>query len=333
MIEGDGMDRISLSLGSGGRLMRDFIRDLIIRYLGNPQLNRLYDSVHLDMKGKIGFTTDSFVIRPLFFPGGDIGRLSVAGTVNDLVVSGINPRFLSLSLILEEGFPISRLERILASVRDTAEEAGVKVVTGDTKVVGKGEADGVYINTAGIGEIVAMPSQVEEGDLIVVTGSVGDHSVAVMLARKDFEFEGEAESDCRPLHALIPLWTMGVKWMRDVTRGGLATVLCELAESEGMPVYIEEAALPLSPPVKAVSEILGLDPLYLASEGKAVLVAPKEKAGDILEFLSGLPIAASSAVIGKIGGMGKKGEVVLKSISGGLRILKPLTGELLPRIC
>lgn len=327
------MDRISLSLGSGGKLMREFLRNLIVRHLGNPCLNGLADSARLDIRGRVGFTTDSFVIQPIFFPGGDIGRLAVVGTVNDLVVSGIKPLYLSLSLILEEGFPVSDLEKVLSSVREAAEEAGVMVVTGDTKVVRKGEADGLYINTAGVGEVVGEPGGIQEGDVILVTGSVGDHSVAVMVARREFDFEGEAESDCQPLQGLLPLWQMGVKWMRDITRGGLATILCECAEGEDLPVFIEEARVPLSPPVRAVSEILGLDPLYLASEGKAVVIAPRDRADGVLDFLRKLPAGKSSAAIGRIGGHGGKGEAVLKSISGGLRLLEPLTGELLPRIC
>jgi hydrogenase expression/formation protein HypE len=327
------MDRISLSLGSGGKLMKEFLKNLIIRYLGNTYLDRLGDSAHLNLKGKIGFTTDSFVIQPLFFPGGDIGRLAVAGTVNDLVVSGIKPLFFSLSLIIEEGFIVRDLERILSSIRDIADEVGVKVVTGDTKVVRKGEADGIYINTAGIGEAIGKPGDVREGDIIVITGSAGDHSVAVMVARGEFEFEGDILSDCQPLHPLIPLWKMGVKWMRDITRGGLATILCELGEEEEVPIYVEEAKVPFSPPARAISEILGLDPLYLASEGKAVIIVPQEKGAEVLDFLKTLPVSKGAAVIGQIGGIGKKGEVVLKSVSGGLRLIEPLTGELLPRIC
>lgn len=327
------MDRISLSLGSGGKLMRDFLRTLILRHLGNPCLDGLADSARLDIRGRVGFTTDSFVIQPIFFPGGDIGRLAVVGTVNDLVVSGIHPRYLSLSLILEEGFAVSDLEKILSSVRMAAAEASVAVVTGDTKVVRRGEADGLYINTAGVGEVVGEPGGIEEGDVVIVTGSVGDHSVAVMVARREFDFEGAVESDCRPLHDLLPLWQIGVKWMRDITRGGLATILCECAEGENVPVFIEETRVPLSPPVRAVSEILGLDPLYLASEGKAVMIAPSDRADQVLDFLRKLPDGDSSAVIGRIGGHGRKGEAVLKSLSGGLRLLEPLTGELLPRIC
>lgn len=327
------MDRINLSVGSGGKLMKEFLSNLIIKHLGNEYLNKLLDSAHLEISGKVGFTTDSFVINPIFFKGGDIGKIAVAGTINDLVVAGIKPLYLSLGLIIEEGFLTSDLEKILISIRKTADEANVKVVTGDTKVVKKGEADKIYINTAGIGEIIGTPCKVSEGDVIIVTGTVGDHSVAVMIERKDFDFEGEVFSDCQPLHELLPLWKIGVKWMRDITRGGLATILCELAEGEDISVYIEEKDIPLSLPVKGVSEILGIDPLYLASEGKALLIVDKENVNNVMTFLKSLSIGKDSSIIGKVGGVGKKKEVVLKSISGGLRLLEPLTGELLPRIC
>ncbi len=327
------MDRISLSLGSGGLLMKDFLKDLILKHLGNPTLGKFGDSAHLELAGKIGFTTDSFVIHPLFFPGGNIGKLAVAGTVNDLVVSGTKPSFLSLALILEEGFLVKDLETILSSIKSLADEVGVQVVTGDTKVVRKGEADGIYINTAGIGEVVGKPGDIKEGDLIAVSGTIGEHSVSVMVARGEFEFEGQVQSDCQSLHPLLPLWDMGAKWMRDITRGGLGTILCELGEEQDVPVFIEESKVALSPPVTAVCEILGLDPLYLASEGKAVVIIPKELETKAVDFLRTLPLGEGAAVIGEIGGIGKKGEVVLKSIPGGLRLLEPLTGELLPRIC
>lgn len=327
------MDRISLSLGSGGQIMKDFLKDLILKHLGNPTLNKFGDSAHIDITGKIGFTTDSFVIHPLFFPGGNIGKLAVAGTVNDLVVSGIRPRFLSLALILEEGFAVKDLETILLSIKTLADEAGVQVVTGDTKVVRKGEADGIYINTAGIGEVIGEPGSIKEGDLVAVSGTLGDHSISVMVARGEFEFEGQVQSDCQSLHPLLPLWETGAKWMRDITRGGLGTILCELAEEQNVPVFIEESKVNLSPPVIGVCEILGLDPLYLASEGKAAIILPRDQETKAIDFLRTLPLGEGAAVIGEIGGIGKKGDVVLKSISGGLRLMEPLTGELLPRIC
>ena len=313
--------------------MKDFLKNLILKHLGNSTLSKFGDSAHLNLSGEIGFTTDSFVIHPIYFPGGDIGKLAVAGTVNDLVVSGVHPRYLSLSLILEEGFAVMDLEKILSSIKKLADEVGVSVVTGDTKVVRKGEADGIYINTAGLGEVIGKPGNLKEGDLIAVSGTIGDHSVSVMIARGEFEFEGQVDSDCQSLHHLLPLWKMGAKWMRDITRGGLATILCELGEEQNVPVYIEESKISLSPHVSAVCEILGLDPLYLASEGKAVIIIPQNKETEVLDILKTLPLGEGASVIGRIGRMSKKDEVVLKSISGGLRLLEPLTGELLPRIC
>jgi hydrogenase expression/formation protein HypE len=236
-------------------------------------------------------------------------------------------------LILEEGFSLDDLKVILQSMKETADIAGVQVVTGDTKVVRKGEADGIYINTAGIGRIIREPGNIREGDSVIVTGTVGDHSVAVMVSRNEFNFEGKVDSDCMPLNCLLPLWNKGAKWMRDITRGGLATVLCELAESEKCPVQIHERKVPLSPPVSAVSEILGIDPLYLASEGKAVIIAENKKADEILELLKNTKDFKHAEIIGTIGGNVKNGEVVMKTISGGFRLLAPLSGELLPRIC
>ncbi len=329
------MKRIDLSVGSGGKSMKEFIESLLLKYIRSEELLSLGDSAILNLEGKIAFTTDSFVINPIFFPGGDIGKLSVVGTVNDLVVSGAEPLFLSLSFIIEEGFPVEEMERILISVKESAETSGIKIVTGDTKVVRKGEADRIYINTAGIGRVVKVDeSRIEEGDVVLITGSPGDHGVAIMIARGDFEFEGDVKSDCQPLINLLPLWKkQGVKWMRDITRGGLATILCELGEQSDFTVFVEEEKIPLSPPTKAISEILGIDPLYLPSEGKAVIVISKEIRDGFLEYLKmegGCPSASEIGVIKR-----KKRDVyaVLKTISGGYRVLETLRGELLPRIC
>ncbi len=327
------MDRVSLSVGSGGKLMRDFVKEVIVETLGNPYLEQFGDSAHVNLSGDLCFTTDSFVVRPIFFPGGDIGKLAVSGTINDLVVAGARPLFLSLSLIIEEGFFVHDLKNILSSVRATSSSADVLVVTGDTKVVPKGDADQLYINTAGIGQKLVEPGNIREGDVLIVTDCVGDHSVAIMVARGEFDFWGDVQSDCRPLHSLLPLWDMGVKWMRDITRGGLATVLCELAEEKHIPVEVWERDVPFSPAVNALAEILGIDSFYLASEGSAVLVAPQDKTDEIIAFLHGIPEGRHASVIGRIGGKGKPGEVVLETASGGLRYLEPLTGELLPRIC
>jgi len=328
------MKKVSLELGSGGRLMRDFIAGTILPSFGNPVLDELSDASHLP--GGIAFTTDSYVVDPLFFPGGDIGSLAVNGTVNDLVVSGAEPKFLSLAFILEEGFGLDVLERVVRSIRAAARAANVRIVTGDTKVVRRGQGDKVYINTAGIGRSIARPRvrKIRPGDKVILTGTLGDHSLAVMLARGDFGLSSSVRSDCAPLLFLLPLWKKGALWMRDVTRGGLATVLFELAEKLRYPILIEEDKVPLSRPVLAASDLLGIDPLYMACEGKAVVIAPKAKAGEFLRLIRSHPLGRKAAVIGEVQDrVGKPGELLLQTTTGGLRLLEPLTSELLPRIC
>ncbi len=326
--------RVSLELGSGGQLMREFISRHILSTFDNHILDELLDASHLPHG--IAFTTDSYVVDPIFFPGGDIGSLAVNGTVNDLVVSGAKPEFLSLALIIEEGLAWDDLERVLNSIRQAAAKAGVKVVTGDTKVVRRGQADKLYINTSGVGRIVARPdlSRVAPGDCLLVTGPVGDHSLAILLARGEFGLEASLESDSAPLTFLLPLWEMGAKWMRDVTRGGLATILSELAERLPYPVLIEEEKIPLSGPVRAAAELLGIDPLYLACEGRAVILAPADKADAFLTELKRNPLASQAAIIGRVEDrIGRPKELLLRTRTGGLRLLEPLTTELLPRIC
>ena len=315
--------------------MRDFIDNYIVGCFDNPLLSPLSDSALLP-EG-IAFTTDSYVVDPIFFPGGDIGTLCVNGTVNDLVVSGAEPRYLSLGLILEEGMDVADLEKILTSIRTSAQEAGVLITTGDTKVVRRGQCDKIYINTAGVGKIVARPSldDARPGDRIIVTGTLGEHSLAVMLARGDFGLESEAVSDCAPLNFLLPFWEQGTLWMRDITRGGLATVLSELSERLPRAVVIEEDSIPLSRAVRGATELLGIDPLFLACEGRAVLVVPEDRAAAVLDGIRQHNLGADAAVIGRIDDRrrGKPGELLLATVSGGLRLLEPLTSELLPRIC
>ncbi len=328
------MTRISLELGSGGRLMRDFLAGKIVPAFADPLLKELTDAVHLP--GGVAFTTDSYVVDPLFFPGGDIGRLAVNGTVNDLVVSGAEPRFLSLALILEEGLETDVLDRVIRSVRTAAKAANVRVVTGDTKVVRRGQGDKVYINTAGVGRSIFRPrlDRIRRGDKIVLTGEPGDHSLAVMLARGDYGLTSGVRSDCAPLNFLLPLWKAGAKWMRDVTRGGLATVLSELAERLPYPVVLEEDKVPLSRHVRAAAELLGIDPLYMACEGKAVIVVPAAKADGIVARVRRHPLGRKAAVVGEVQDrVGRPGELILRTAAGGLRLLEPLTSELLPRIC
>jgi hydrogenase expression/formation protein HypE len=328
------MDKISLEVGSGGKMMRDFIDTYIVKNFKNPLLSPLTDSALLPQG--IAFTTDSYVVDPIFFPGGDIGTLCVNGTVNDLIVSGAEPKYLSLGLILEEGLSVSDLERILISIKTSAEEAGVLITTGDTKVVRRGQGDKIYINTAGVGDVIAQPSleKASAGDKIIITGTLGEHSLAVMLARGDFGLESEAVSDCAPLNYLLPLWNQGAMWMRDITRGGLATVLSELVEKLPFTVVIEEDAVPLSRAVRGATELLGIDPLYLACEGRAVLVVPEAQADSMLAQIRQHELGAEAAIIGRIGDeRGKAHELLLSTVSGGLRLLEPLTSELLPRIC
>jgi hydrogenase expression/formation protein HypE len=328
------MKRVSLELGSGGKLMRDFIAGHIVPRFANPYLGALGDASLLP--DGIAFTTDSYVVDPIFFPGGDIGMLAVNGTVNDLVVSGAVPRFISLALILEEGLAGEDLERVLGSVRKAARKAGVRIVTGDTKVVRRGQGDKVFINTSGIGRVVARPSiaKIRPGDKLILTGTLGEHSTAIMLARGEYGFTSRVRSDCAPLLFLIRAWKKGAFWMRDVTRGGLATVLSELAERLPFPLLVEEDLIPLSRPVRAAAGLLGIDPLFLACEGRAVIAAPKDKADAILREVRRDPAGRRAAVIGEVQTkVGRPGELLLRTNSGGLRLLEPLTSELLPRIC
>jgi hydrogenase expression/formation protein HypE len=326
--------KVSLELGSGGKMMRDFIGQHIVRAFKNPILSELADSALLP--NQMAFTTDSYVVDPIFFPGGDIGTLCVNGTVNDLVVSGAKPQYISLSFILEEGLPWEGLGKILKSIRKSAEEAGVMITTGDTKVVRRGQGDKIYINTSGLGKIIVRPNlkKAKAGDKIIVTGNLGEHSLAVMLARGDYGLEASTKSDCAPLNFLLPLWKKGVYWMRDITRGGLATVLSELAEKLPFAVVIEEENIPLSRAVRGASELLGIDPLYLACEGRAVLVVPEKSAPRILNEIRKNKLGKNATILGQVDDkVGKRGELLLRTVSGGLRLLEPLTSERLPRIC
>jgi hydrogenase expression/formation protein HypE len=328
------MTKISLELGSGGRIMRDFIAKRVVPAFRNSYLSELSDASRLP--GGIAFTTDSYVVDPIFFPGGDIGALSVNGTVNDLVVSGAKPLFLSLAFIIEEGLSEESLDRILRSIRTAARNAGVMIVTGDTKVVRRGQGDGIYINTSGIGRVVAGPriSAIRPGDKLIVTGTLGEHSTAIMLARGDFGFSSRIKSDCAPLLFLLPVWKKGALWMRDITRGGLATVLSELAERLPWSLVVEEDDIPLSRPVRAAAGILGIEPLYMACEGRALVVAPRKKADALLKEIRKSPLGKKARIVGEVRkDVGRPGELLLRTSAGGLRLLEPLTSELLPRIC
>lgn len=330
------MERIMMAHGSGGRLSHELIHTLFQKYLGNPYLDQMNDATVLPGERQIAVTTDSFVISPLFFRGGNIGKLAVCGTVNDLAVSGAIPQFLTLALILEEGFPLEKLERIIQSIAETASHAGVKIVCGDTKVVERGSADQIFINTTGIGyrsERIVGPEQIRPGDEILITGTIGDHGIAILSEREGLEFQTHVVSDCAPLNGLIDaFYQPGVKCMRDPTRGGVATTLNELAQQAGVSMLLEEVNLPLLPGVEGACGMLGLEPLYLANEGKALVIVSPDAAEKVLKKIQDHPLGRFAARIGTVQ-EGNSGRVLLETPLGGKRILGMLEGEHLPRIC
>ena len=328
---------ITLDYGSGGKKTSRLIEGIVLPALDNPALRELGDGAILPGAEQLVFSTDSFVVSPRFFPGGDIGKLPVCGTVNDLAMCGGEPLYLSCAFILEEGFPVEELRQIVASIRKAAQEAGVQVVTGDTKVVEKGRGDGIYINTAGIGRLKypgLSPKNIREGDLVLVSGTVGDHGTAVMLARSGM-MEGEIRSDCAALNRLTEALLapgLGVRVLRDPTRGGVATTLNEFLEGSDLGIELEEGAIPVSGPVRAACDMLGLDPLYCANEGKLLAVVAPEDAVAALTALRSRPEGAEAAVIGRVTGQ-YPGKLVVQTPLGGKRILQKLTGAQLPRIC
>jgi len=334
-------ERILLAHGSGGVMSHELIRDVFARYFSNPHLDALNDAAIMDAlpPGRIAMTTDSYVVQPLFFPGGNIGELAVCGTVNDLAVTGATPYFLSVGFILEEGLPVETLTRIVKSMAETARKAGVQIVTGDTKVVDRGAADGVFINTAGLGVVPPgvdlNPSYLRPGDVLLVNGPVGDHGMAVMMQREGLSFSSTLVSDTAPLNHLIAGVLQAVpgqvRCMRDATRGGLATVLNEWAEN-GPGLHIVEQDIPVRDEVRAACEFLGLDPLYAANEGKVVMATSPEAAPVVLAAMRAHPLGHSAAVIGQVTDA-HPGRVVLETPYGARRIIQMLTGAQLPRIC
>lgn len=328
-------DIITLDYGSGGKKTAALIDEIIVPALGNAALNSLGDGAVLE--GGLAFSTDSFVVSPLFFPGGDIGKLSVCGTVNDLAMCGAEPKYLSLALIIEEGLPAENLRRVVASIKSAAEAAGVQIVTGDTKVVERGRGDGLYINTAGIGLVKYPglgPDKMRPGDAVLISGTAGDHGAAVMLAR-DGLMEGEIRSDCAALNGLaFALLDSGaqVRVLRDPTRGGVATTLCEFAESTKLGIELDEAAIPVRRDVSAACALLGLDPLYCANEGKMLAVVAPEDAQAALAALRSRPEGENAAIIGRVT-VERPGRVALRTAAGGARLLQKLAGAQLPRIC
>lgn len=328
---------ISLDYGSGGKKTARLIEKLILPRLDNPALRELGDGAIVDGGEKLVFSTDSFVVSPLFFPGGDIGKLSVCGTVNDLSMCGAEPKFLSCSFIVEEGFPFSQLERIVASMAAQCEKAGVQIVTGDTKVVEKGRGDGIYINTAGIGVLRhpgLSPGNIRPGDKVLVSGFVGDHGTAVMLARNRM-MQGEIASDCAALNGLteaILTAAPGVRVLRDPTRGGVATTLNEFVEGTALGIELEEAWIPVRPQVQAACDMLGLDPLYCANEGKLLAVVAPEATDAVLAAMKQHELGTDAAIVGEVTER-YPGKLTLRTAFGGSRVLQKLSGAQLPRIC
>jgi hydrogenase expression/formation protein HypE len=334
-------DTVQLSHGSGGRMMNDLISKLFVWAFDNPLLAQKEDQAVLDINGqRLAFSTDSFVVDPLFFPGGDIGELAVNGTVNDVSMSGARPLFLSAGFIIEEGFPLDDLRRITESMRDAARKAGVLIVTGDTKVVNKGKGDKVFINTAGIGVVEHDfnygARQIRPGDKIILSGTIADHGMAIMSMREGLRFDAPIASDTAALNGMIAdivrTAGAGIRAMRDPTRGGLAATLNEFAEESKTMLRIRQAAIPVNEPVKGACEFLGLDPLYVANEGKLVVVVAEESAAKVLEKMRAHESGRQSAIIGEVSAE-RSGMVTMQTPLGTWRIVDMLVGEQLPRIC
>ena len=338
-------ERINLSHGGGGRAMRRLIDEVFVRTFDNAALSALEDQATIALSDlvahgdRLAFTTDTYVVDPLFFPGGDIGKLAVAGTVNDLAMSGARPLFLSCGVVLEEGLPVETLQRVAASMKQMADRAGVKIVTGDTKVVERGAADKMFINTAGIGVVPAgisiSAANARPGDVVIVNGVLGDHGTAILIARNQLALEADIESDCQPLDGLVAAMLSrcrNIHCLRDATRGGLATVLNEFAQSSNVGIRISERDVPLREEVKGACEILGLDPLYLANEGRLVAIVPPDGADAVLAAMRAHPSGTGAAIIGEVTDK-RRGMVTMQTIFGGERIVDMLVGEQLPRIC
>ncbi len=332
-------DRILLAHGSGGKLSHDLVEENFVPLFDNAILRKLDDSAVFELSGRLAFTTDSYVVSPIFFPSGDIGRLAVCGTANDLAMNGAVPKYLSISLIIEEGLSMSDLQRVVASIKDAAVEAEVQIVAGDTKVVNKGSADKLFINTAGIGIIAPgvdiSGSNARHGDKVVLSGPIGDHGIAVISQREGLQFSSPVESDCAPLNKLVAeMLDIGaeIHCLRDPTRGGLASTLNELASSSWVGIRIEEDSIPVREAVQAACELLGFDPLYVANEGKLVAVVGADSAQKLLDIMRRNRYGAEAAIIGEVVSE-HPGRVVMKTKMGASRIVDMLVGELLPRIC
>jgi hydrogenase expression/formation protein HypE len=332
-------DKILLAHGSGGRLAHDLVEKSFVKTLANPLLARLDDSAVFDVSGRLAFTTDSYVVSPIFFPGGDIGKLAVCGTVNDLAMSGAKPLYLSLAFIIEEGLSLAELEQVVNSVRLAAGEAVVEIITGDTKVVPRGSADRLFINTAGVGLIPEGVDiggdKAKPGDKVILSGAIGDHGIAVISQREGMSFGTKLKSDCAPLGGLVAEMlevTKNINCLRDPTRGGLATTLNELANQSKVSIRIEEKTIPVREEVLGACEMLGFDPLYIANEGKLVAIVSPEDAEKVLKAMKNNKYGREAVIIGEVAA-GPPGRVVMKTVLGAHRIVDMLVGDLLPRIC
>ncbi len=333
-------DTILLGHGSGGKLSAELVRDIFLPAFENPMLARLDDQAILNVNGqRLAMTTDSFVVKPLFFPGGDIGSLAVHGTVNDLAMGGATPLFLSAAFIIEEGFSMEELRSVVNSLRRAAVDAGVQVVTGDTKVVEKGKGDGLFINTTGIGLVPPgvdlSADRARPGDTVILSGSIGDHGIAILAQREGLEFETQIQSDSAALHTLVARMlgvSGGIRCMRDPTRGGVSSTLNEIAERSQVGIEIEESSLQIHEEVRGACELLGLDPLYVANEGKLIAIVAPEAAGAVLTAMKSHPLGAEAQIIGTV----KKddhGLVTMRTPLGTSRVVDMLAGDQLPRIC
>jgi hydrogenase expression/formation protein HypE len=332
-------DTILLAHGSGGKLSHELVEKKFLPFLANPALNKLDDSAIFEASGRLAFTTDGYVVNPIFFPGGDIGKLAVCGTVNDLAMNGAKPLYLSLSAIIEEGLPLSELEQILQSIKKAAEEAEVSIIAGDTKVVNRGQADKLFITTSGVGIVPPgvdiSGANARVGDTVLVSGTIGDHGIAIMSQREGLKFSTTLQSDCAPLNKLVSQMldvSSRIHCLRDPTRGGLATTLNELARQSKVGIVMEEARIPVKEEVKAACELLGLDPIYVANEGKLVAIVDPADADKVLARMRKNRYGRDAAVIGEVTAA-HTGKVVMKTKLGPSRIVDMLTGELLPRIC
>jgi hydrogenase expression/formation protein HypE len=332
-------DTILLAHGSGGKLSHELVEKKFLPFLSNPALNKLDDSAIFEASGRLAFTTDSYVVNPIFFPGGDIGKLAVCGTVNDLAMNGAKPLYLSLSAIIEEGFPIGELERIMQSIRKAVEEAEVNIITGDTKVVNQGQADKLFITTSGVGIVPPgvdiSGANARAGDKVLLSGTIGDHGMSIMSLREGLRFSMTLESDCAPLNKLVSQMlevSSQIHCLRDPTRGGLATTLNEFARQSKVGIAIEEVKIPVKEEVKAACELLGLDPIYVANEGKMVAIVDPSDVDNILARMKQNSYGKDAAIIGEIT-REHPGKVIMKTKLGPSRIVDMLSGELLPRIC